>query len=176
MLCEACHQSQATVHLAEISQANLKKETHLCEACAAKKGVTYNVKMSIEDLLGGLLKAQQVAGRQTAELEDLKCPECGLTYAEFAARARFGCAHDYTVFSASENFPKLIERVHGRIQHTGKTPTSPGGKAQEEISRLAELRRLETDLASLVQQEFYEKAAAVRDRIKQLKDAMEGGE
>lgn len=172
MLCESCHQSQATVHLAEISQSNLKKETHLCEACAAKRGVTYNVKMSIEDLLGGLLKAQAASGRAIPELDDVKCPECGLTYGEFAARARFGCANDYTVFSVSENFPKLLERVHGRVQHVGKTPTSPGGKAQEEIGRLSELRRLESDLAGLVQQELYEKAAAVRDRIKQIKDAL----
>lgn len=171
MLCENCKQNPATVHMAEISQSNLKKETHLCEACASKKGVTYNVKMSIEELLGGLLKAQMGAGAAGTE-PGVRCPDCGMTLQEFASRARFGCPRDYEVFQAGDHLIKLLDRVHGKTRHIGKTPGT-SARVGEHIVRLGELRRLEQELNRLVEQEQYEKAAAVRDRIKQLRTSMD---
>ena len=55
MICEACQQNLATVHLTEIVQKQ-KRETHLCETCAETKGIPQKESFSVEEFLGGMKK------------------------------------------------------------------------------------------------------------------------
>ncbi len=38
MLCESCHQKEAAVHLTQVVDGKVQK-FHLCEGCAAQKGI-----------------------------------------------------------------------------------------------------------------------------------------
>lgn len=156
MNCEKCHKNHATYHLTAIENG-VKKEAHLCEECARNAGVGLKVNFSIGDILGSLMepKASGKAGQ-------LRCPECGITYAEFKTKARLGCAKDYEVFRGE--LMRLLEKIHGSTSHTGKAPQTVDAQVKKEN----ELLRLKRDLEGVVKSEDYEKAAMIRDRIRIL--------
>ena len=159
MMCENCKKRQATIHLTEIVN-DTKKEVHLCETCAEKQGVIKQ-QMSVADFLAGLA-GSGAAARQ--KLPDIRCPQCGLTLAEFQSVGRFGCAEDYTAFR--DRIMPLIEKIHDAIQHVGKTPTRAGRGVQRE----KRLRHLQAELRHAVEREQYEDAARLRDEVRNLEE------
>lgn len=158
-ICEICKKNQATVHLTDIHE-NQKQELHLCQGCAEAKGITFQNSFSLPDLLSGLTKQQQK--QKNAAPADPVCPECGLHFTEFQARGRFGCTNDYQAFR--KQVMPMIERIHGRTRHVGKT-LGEQGPSQKQQS-LAELQR---QMREAVEQEAYEDAARLRDDIAKLK-------
>ena len=60
-----------------------------------------------------------------------------------------------------------MESVHGEVRHAGKAPRrAPRAKTAQ-----AELAQLRQQLQSLVNEENYEEAARIRDKIKQLEES-----
>jgi protein arginine kinase activator len=180
MICEACNQNLATVHLTEIVQ-KAKKETHLCEECAREKGVTYSAQFSVKDFLGGLAKkglkaakaaasppvdAPKPAPPEPAAPEPAACESCGITFAEFRQSGRLGCYRDYAHFR--EQLLPLMRKIHAdEVQHTGRVPNHIG----EQLERERQLTAYRKELEEAVTLENYERAAELRDLIKSL----EGG-
>ena len=69
ILCQVCKKNVATVHLTEIIKEN-KREIHLCEECAAKKGVAFKShQFSISALLSGLVNTQ--AAQEIAKMSQV---------------------------------------------------------------------------------------------------------
>ena len=166
ILCQVCKKNIATVHLTEIIKGK-KREIHLCEECAGKKGVAFKShQFSISDLLSGLVNSQ--AAQEIAKMSQIKCPICGLSYLDFRQHGRLGCATDYTVFK--EGLLGLLEKIHGSTDHMGKIPASSG--ETREISK--ELLELRQELKRAVEKEDYEKAADVRDRIRDIEEGRHG--
>ena len=161
-ICEICKKVPATVHLTDIHDGQ-KKELHMCEACAEKQGINLKQDLSLSDLLAGITKVH----RQEPAPPDPKCEHCGLAFSGFQQRGRLGCAQDYRVFR-SELMP-IIERIHGRVRHTGKTPGESG--ADDTVRR--ELVQLNRQLRDAVEREAYEEAAVLRDRINALRENQE---
>ncbi len=159
--CQVCKKNIATVHLTEILKGK-KREIHLCEECAGKKGVAFKSGFSIQDLLSGL--AGSAAAQEMAKMQQIKCPICGLSYLDFRQHGRLGCATDYTVFK--EGLIPLLEKIHGSTEHLGKIPAK-SGEAHQAGRELLELRQ---ELKQAVDREDYEKAAALRDRIRTLEE------
>lgn len=159
--CQVCKKNMATVHLTEILKGN-KREIHLCEECAGKKGVSFKSGFSIQDFLSGL--ASSAAAQEMAKMQQIKCPICGLSYLDFRQHGRLGCATDYTVFK--EGLIPLLEKIHGSVEHLGKIP-SKGGASVEQGRELMSLR---TQLKQAIEKEDYEQAAALRDRIRAMEE------
>lgn len=162
MTCEKCKKNHATVHVTEVVNG-AKREAHLCEQCARSAGVGIKFSFSISDILGNLVEPPK-AGKAAGKAAVLKCPECGLTYAEFKAKARLGCANDYEVFKAG--LVPLLEKIHGATQHCGKVPKTADALAKRE----SELIRLKRELDAMVKAENFEKAAELRDQLKSLEN------
>lgn len=161
--CDHCDRP-ATVHLTEIAHGK-KIEKHLCEACAAKEGVPIQPPISqlLEDFVA---QAQQAQQAQTRQFGELACPHCGISFLEFRQSGLLGCAYDYEVFQ--EPLTPLLQRAQeGGSQHVGKLPRRAGGDQQ----RQNELLQLRAALKEAVLQEQYERAAQLRDRIKELEHA-----
>jgi protein arginine kinase activator len=164
--CDICKQNPATVHDTLIEPPNKKVETHLCEACALKQGVIKKqVGIAISQLFGPSTAPEQ---KEIQELLVRKCPECGITWPEFRAKGRLGCAHDYDLFE--KGLLPLLEKIHGSTEHVGKSPGHRGAELELE----KELTRLKAELARLIKKEEYEKAAEVRDRIYTVERSIEG--
>ena len=165
MFCESCHQNQATVHLTQIVNGKVEKH-HLCEACAAEKGLdVQGQQMDLGGMLETLkeqlsqLKNSPVAQRASGPVS---CPSCGTTRTEILKRGRMGCDKCYESFSA-EMLPVVVSIQHGD-QHLGKVPR----RSSERMKASVELARLRRELDQSVAAENYERAACLRDQIQAL--------
>jgi len=180
--CETCDKAEATVHLTEIVNKK-KRELHLCEECAQKRGVSVKgkytdlsekagekpVEKSLEKAgaaasVNALEKVPPAALTRVDDLAGTSCPVCGLTFGEFRASGRLGCANDYLAFK--RGLVPLLEKIHGCVEHKGKVPLHVG-KRLERQKRTAELRE---KLGQAVQREAYEEAALLRDEIYKLEE------
>lgn len=160
MLCEMCAKANATVHLTEITDTQ-KKELHVCDDCARKQGLVQKVSITINELVN-----KMVAPKIAKQHEALRCPACGLTYAEFRARGRFGCARDYEIFSPG--LPPLFEKIHGASRHVGSSP----GDDSPAVALEGELARLKKQLGEMKKAENFEKCAELRDRIVEVEEKL----
>lgn len=172
MNCQQCHQRPASVHVTQVTDDQVQ-ELHLCERCAAERSEAFgggaaeafSIPGLVAGLLAGLGGAVAVPGAQPAlasELAGQRCPRCGHSYLEFARTGLLGCPECYEAFSAA--LQPLIGRVHGRSRHEGKSPARGGGQLR--LRRQTEdLRR---QLASAVAEQAFERAAELRDRIREI--------
>lgn len=153
-LCEQCGKAEAILSITEVTNDGTPREFSLCRDCAEKRGLV-DKKLSIAEIFTALLKEKSDAADQ-----QLVCPVCSLSYAEFKKGGRLGCAHCYTAFQPK--LIKLIRRIQGTTKHKGTQP-SPGEKQVVAEQKLQELRN---KLHDAITQEEYEKAAAIRDQLR----------
>lgn len=157
MQCENCGTSEATVHYTHIDK-NEMQNLHLCEGCAIAKGLQPGTPVGnfpLTDFIAQMSRAESAAGGP--------CAYCGLTLDDFKKSGRLGCSHCYVTFET--HLGGLLRRLHNASQHVGKVylPPDPSGALQEE--RLAGLRR---KLDHAIRAEDFERAAELRDQIRQL--------
>lgn len=174
MLCQECNKRKATVHLTKIINNN-KTEVHLCQQCASEKGeldFAFEPKFSIHHLFAGLLDLDGFGPTVGIPVTTkMQCENCGLTYAQFSQIGRLGCSDCYETFKDKLNV--LLRRIHGRTQHTGKVPCRSGSV----IKFKKEIKELRSELQKKINSEEFEKAAKIRDRIRDLeKEFRERGE
>jgi protein arginine kinase activator len=160
MLCDTCHERDAVVHLTQIVD-NTVTQLHLCERCAAERGVETTV-ATPKHPLGVFLDEVHKQLTPASENGD-RCEFCGSTMADFRTTGRWGCARCYTTFEASMR--GLLRRVHGSAQHIGATYRPPQSPALERMAVLGELRER---LRRAIDAEQFEQAADLRDRIRVL--------
>jgi protein arginine kinase activator len=159
--CESCHKAQATVHLTEIRNGE-RHEKHLCEQCAAQsEGFPVKAHTPINELLTNFVMAHSGLQKEAAQ----GCPQCGISWAEFRQSGLFGCSADYDTFE--RDLTPLLQRAHeGATHHVGKVPARRGGSGVP-MKRQVDLAKLRKELARAVEVEDYEKAAKLRDQIRQ---------
>ncbi len=166
--CENCGERPAVIHLTQVVGGS-QTTMHLCEQCAAEKGVETGAalaKFPLGDFLASLAKAEQ------APALDTPCPHCGATLNNFRETGRLGCAHCYETFES--HLRDLLRRIHGSAVHAGEryralgAPAEPGAAAVPAAASATELAALRTQLARAVESENFELAAELRDRIRVL--------
>ena len=160
MVCDVCGKKKATVHLTEIVDGQMT-EMHLCEDCAHEKSVQMEQQFGLADLLAGLSDfGKQVVDQQQ---EKRQCGNCGMSYDDFKKFGRLGCSECYNHFR--EQLAVLLKKIHGSNRHYGKAPAalSKFEKDKHEI-----MRDLRTQLEHAVQTEDFERAAELRDQIRDL--------
>ena len=189
MLCENCHQNEASIHYTEIING-VKREHYLCMECARKLNFSGLGDMSDTEfpfvrLLTGLLSA----GGGGKELEDspmmhVCCPGCGMSFDEFTMVGKFGCAECYGVFAPL--IEDNMKRIHGDSVHRGKKYKSGSGDMpvsgerndntlaimkDENNDPVETLKELNRKLREAVEIENFEEAAKLRDKIRMLKSS-----
>lgn len=168
MLCDECGKRPAAVHITKVENGK-KTDMHLCEQCAMQKNLlSLSTSFSVNDLLAGLLSSGGPTSIKADMVNDVKCNVCGLSYSRFRETGRFGCGNCYKVFG--ERLNPLFKKVHGNTSHTGKIPNRAGGK----IKVLREIEKLKQQLDEAVKNEEYEKAASIRDKIREINKAAKG--
>jgi len=162
MLCNVCGVNEASIHLTEIIN-NQMIEMHLCESCAQEKGTDFKTHFNFGDLLAGL--SDTVGPVKEGEKRAvLKCSGCGMIYDEFSKTGRLGCAQCYDTFS--RQLMPLVKRIQRSTTHLGKRPV----RTARETRGTYDLRMLQNQLRKCIEKEEYEKAARLRDEIKQLEE------
>ena len=160
MLCDSCKERDAVVHLTTIEN-NAVNQLHLCERCAAERGVETTV-ATPKHPLGEFLQAvhQQIA---TTSTDSARCSFCYATMPDFKTSGRWGCARCYTNFEGA--IRELLRRVHGNHRHVGRAYHPP---VSETLERAAVLGELKERLRRAIESEQFEVAADLRDRIRVL--------
>jgi protein arginine kinase activator len=133
---------------------------HLCEKCAAEKGVETTVAVPKKHPLGDFLQAVQAQGA-SQQGDSTRCPFCSSTLRDFRASGRLGCARCYPAFESS--LRDLLRRVHGNSKHVGRAYQPPRPELFERANTLVELRER---LQRAIDTEQFELAADLRDRIR----------
>ena len=173
MQCENCREREAVIHLTQIVN-NSVTTMHLCEPCAAEKGVETGAavaKFPLGDFLATLGKG---GSEPTTEAGlDVPCPTCGATLRDFRQTGRLGCANCYAAFEP--HLRDLLRRLHGSTRHEGEAyrpgtvpsrapvPVAVGAAVQK--NTLDDLREA---LKRAIEAENFELAAELRDKIRVL--------
>ena len=110
----------------------------------------------------GLGASQEIA--QAGGGEEIKCPNCGFTQADFKKAGRLGCSHCYNTFA--EGLEGLLKSMHKGTKHVGKTPLA----LRQSRDLTDRLKHLQKKLDKAVTAEDFEQAASLRDEIKETKD------
>jgi len=169
MLCDDCKKNEATIHFTQILDNKVTK-SHLCQECAKEKGLFFpsldealfeGPHLALASLLAGLSDIGAPYALEKPKLAR-KCPNCKATYDDFRESGRLGCSECYRTFE--KELVPLLRRLHGSVQHTGKVPLKKVGVGKKG-KEIMELRR---ELQKAIDKEEYEKAAVIRDRIKEL--------
>ena len=156
MQCESCQEREAAVDLTIVS-GDGKRRLRLCSRCARREGGGRPKRRAKAP--AKVKKINIVLGHLEAESEEeAQCPECGLTYQRFRKIGRLGCPACYAAFG--EPLRRLLRRIHGASAHDGR-----GARPGEGPAGGPDVDQLRRELRQAVEDEAYEKAAELRDRI-----------
>lgn len=171
MKCERCNKSEATVHITRVVNGD-RKEHHYCEVCATtQENGDFDTPFAANSFLTSLIESIQNTPIKVNYIKTTTCSKCGMNYGRFRQTGRLGCDECYRAFE--DKLMPVIKRVQGFDRHSGKVIKKAGG-----AQRLKkELATMKSSLKESIDQENYENAAILRDRIRELekKYAEEGG-
>lgn len=161
MKCEKCGEREATCFYRENINGKETK-AYLCSQCAAEKESGF----SLGDIFSGGLMGHMFAPAKKKNLhnsDEEKCSLCGCSYSYITKNGKVGCPKCYESFASY--LDGAIRRMHGNTTHRGRVPRG----YREKLSAKREAEQLETELKEAIAREEYEKAATLRDKIRQLR-------
>lgn len=168
MYCEECKQRIATVHLTQMYNGK-QVQLHLCQECAAQKGsIMFDIasNFSLPNLLGSLFGSNYNLQEIKPQQQVISCPNCGMNLSDIANTGKLGCSQCYISFE--RQLEPNLRRIHGNSQHVGKIPVRGGSKYMIK-KRIDSLKQ---QLQQAIAAEEYEKAAQIRDKIKEIEKSM----
>ncbi len=168
--CEICS-APATVFLTQIINGKSTKFC-LCAKCALERGLLDPDACDLAEKLFPNLQGQY--GKEGAAgpavpipaLQSLpltSCPIWSFTLQDYKNVGRLGCSECYNVFE--EEILPLLTQIQPDSHHHGKTPE----RAEKRETETHTISDLEQQLSLAVAREDYERAAKLRDQIKQLR-------
>ena len=183
MLCEKCGKNEATFYYRE-NVNGTEKSYKLCPACAAELQKSGEIRTGMgedpmtklmklfsgDDFFGGdLLDTDKLFGRLMGAPQSAgkakTCELCGSSFQDIAGSGKAGCPACYETFAA-ELAPSL-RRIHGRTSHTGQVPA----RFREENEKKQKIAAMEAELKEAIKSENYERAAELRDSLRELRNA-----
>ena len=174
MKCQNCGKNETNFKYTEVING-VKKELNLCAECAKKMGVddlNFSIPINFSSFFGDFLNDfnEQSFIPTLVAPKKMQCDSCNMTYDEFMNIGKFGCSHCYEVFS--DRIDPVLKRLHGNTKYLGrKSNISTNIIDIEPEKENNEIDNLKRELKLAIKEEKYEKAAELRDKIKDL----EGG-
>ena len=171
--CEQCHEREAVIHLTQIVDEQVTT-LHLCERCAAEKGVDSPASLTKTPLGSFLAAMGQMPGDAPLAPAANACPACGATLDDFRETGRLGCPACYRTFEGP--LRDLLRRLHGSTHHMGERyanqdaagSTEAGSEAATPPTAATVIAELRERLRIAVETENFELAAELRDRLRTL--------
>ena len=177
MQCNYCD-SKATVFFTQIIDGQTTKSS-LCEKCAAEHGVTDPEGFLIGHIQPASQKPQEKTTQEFVSTEEVVmgsprspsvCPGCGFAFEDLKNTGRLGCSQCYQFFR--EEVKNNLGGLHKGVCHHGRVPEG----MLEAFEKRQQLENLQLAMDEAIHTEDYEKAAALRDEITQLKKENEQDE
>ncbi|MEN3045565.1 MAG: UvrB/UvrC motif-containing protein [Candidatus Hydrothermales bacterium] len=153
-LCEKCKIKKAEIKVT-IFEGGKKVKLYLCKDCA---------EMEAMGLSESSVSSLPVPKKETSHLkpeEDLVCINCGLKLSEFLRVMKLKCEKCYESFEP--HVSKIVYDYHRATEHRGKIY---GGVV--EPNKEFKLRVLKRALEEAIKKEEFERAARLRDLLKEV--------
>lgn len=164
MKCESCGENEAKFHYTKIYNGKVENK-HLCENCASNDyDFDFENDFSMNKLFSVLIDGPV---KNFTHFDELKCEKCGQTYDEFSNGGKFGCGECYATFK--NKLDPLIKGIHGHTHHKGKIPKH----SSQDIILKREEDNIRIELEDAVKQERFERAAVLRDKLKNISGKLE---
>jgi protein arginine kinase activator len=160
LTCDVCNNEEATIHIRQIA-GEQSVDMHLCERCAALRGINAGEDPS-DTSISGLLTGLVESGKKRKGQRKV-CPVCGTTVELIRKKASLGCHECYTVFA--REIRDVIGKMYGRVSHKGKLPR----RMKDYKTLLIDVESLKRRLEAALRTEDYEEAARLRDQIADLR-------
>jgi protein arginine kinase activator len=165
MSCDQCREREAVIQLTQIVNDQVTT-LHLCEKCAAEKGVDSpgaHAKTPLGTLIGAAMgkSTEQAPAPRSSDV----CTRCGGSFQDFRETGRLGCPDCYRSFETA--LRDLLRRLHGSTHHLGEryAEREPAAAVVVDHELAADLRE---QLRLAVETENFELAAELRDRLRVL--------
>lgn len=159
MLCQVCQVKTAEIKISHVLN-NKKIEMNLCKKCAEEKGMN-NPLMNLPQIFGNIIA--ELLGEEflktKKEKDGVQCPGCGASWGYFQKIGLLGCDICYETYQ--KDLDVVLRRIHGSNQHIGSRP-----KSHRQIVDEIELKRIKLELQQAIKSENFEKAAELRDIIR----------
>jgi protein arginine kinase activator len=164
MTCSQCQEREAVMELTQVANGQVTK-VHLCEQCAAERGLENAASLGKSPLASyiaamgqGLNDPIPAGGIEIPFV----CRSCGATLQDFRESGRLGCPDCYRTLG--EPLRELLRRLHGATRHTGERYAVPGA-APASVTGQSSLE-LREQLKRAIESEDFERAALLRDQLK----------
>ena len=154
MLCSECGKNNATVFYQQTINGK-STELSLCHECASKMGIGVG-----GSLFDGFFKIPSVV--RSKPLGDKVCSLCASNENTFIKDGKVSCPECYNTFR--DELASPIKRIHGNVSHIGRAPA----KLKRQNDKRLVLEELKKKLAHAVENEEYENAAVIRDKIREI--------
>lgn len=202
MRCQCCNKEVAKIQIRDIDNWNITSVRVICEGCAsfvltkllnpteplpsAEQAVAAGQAELAEigavdmDALKGVLDSMEQHDDESDDDDEssdviptLTCESCGTTFKEFQKVGRLGCPACYESFA--EHMDQILEHIHGVVptEHPGRGPGAVDTDSR--ASQRREIQRLSQQMQSAVSSEHYERAAQLRDQIREMEERLSSG-
>jgi protein arginine kinase activator len=151
-----CHKAEAVLHVKHAVDGVIQ-DMFICSACADAVKTDSGQEL-VDMIINGFDSVFDNDSKPGASPR--RCPECGMSTVDYEKQHRMGCAMCYEIF-ADELQPALDE-MHGALKHIGKCPS-------REVAR-SEIEKLMRLLQTAVNNQNFEQAAELRDKIRELEN------
>lgn len=161
MLCQNCGKNEATTHIKRIINGD-KTEMHLCINCAEHLGYGdffSDFGFNMGNMFANFLSDFPLALAPATKTQ--RCEKCGNSYEDIVRSGMLGCADCYQTFY--DRLIPSLQRIHGKAKHVGKTGQIMG-ETEIETNNIELLKK---ELEKAVEEQNYEQAAVLRDKIKE---------
>lgn len=182
MLCQNCEKNEANVRYTQIVNG-VKKEMVLCEECAEKMGINnlkINMPIHFSNFIDDFFDEDKLLPSFIKEKHN-QCHSCGELYDDFIKTGLLGCPECYDIFE--DRLDSVLKHIQGNTKHLGRKPLNMSEKmrntGENTVKKVAktnkdnknkdsEVELLKADLNKAIQEERYEDAAIIRDKIKKI--------
>lgn len=169
MKCQKCNIRPADTHIKRVFNGEFQ-EYNLCSECAKEMGYgnifddfTDSFQKDFNNFLGSFFSNALPARSQAT-----RCEKCGTSYADITRTGMMGCAQCYKIFS--KQLMPTIKHIHGNISHCGKRSKANASNSKEIVVLKSDVTQLKEQLKNAVEHQEFEKAAQLRDKIKEMEE------
>jgi len=163
MKCQICQNNEATIKFTHIING-VKSEAYFCQKCAEEKGMDnpfQAMQPFLEQMMLAMIQEKQQKEMSRAVYSQKICTGCGLSFQSFLDSGRLGCPKCYESFR--DELTPLLRRIHGTTRHESARRHVKSERTRQQI-----IEKLRKELAIAVEEEEFERAAALRDKVRQL--------
>ena len=148
MKCSRCNKNEATVFYKQNINGDIK-EFALCSECASSHE---------HDIYAPFVNLNLFGVKNIPVSEKKRCNLCGSSFDDIRREGKVGCGKCYETFE--KELRSTINSIHGTSLHEKRIP-----KEIKEIND--EIDSLKKELKAAIENEEYERAAILRDKIKE---------